>query len=70
MSDEVYAREQKLKVQVEELHIQVDLVKQNKQVQEIVDSDFFKELQTRARNIRSERQKASWVAGSETSSVS
>ncbi len=40
------------------LNIQIDLVRQDKQVKEIVDSDFFKDLQTRARNIRSERQKS------------
>lgn len=63
MTDEIYAREQKLTAQVDELHIQIDLVRQDKQVQEIVDSDFFKDLQARARNIRAERQKSGGAAG-------
>jgi DNA repair ATPase RecN len=58
MTDEVYAREQKLTAQVEVLNIQIDLVKQDKQVQEIVDSGFFKDLQARAKEVREARQKA------------
>lgn len=52
MADKVYQREQTLKHQVEVLKIEIDEVKRNKQVSEIAESDFFKELQTKARDMR------------------
>jgi len=56
MVRQVYAREEKLKQQVQELKIEIDEVKRKKQVKEIVDTDFFQDLQTKARNIRQQRR--------------
>lgn len=52
MAAEVLAREAALKEQVESLKIEVDLVKQQRQVTEITDSDFFKDLQSKAKHLR------------------
>src|SRR6185503_7134426 len=53
MADKVYQREQSLKRQVEALKIEIDETKRKKQVSEIADSDFFRELQAKARDMRS-----------------
>ena len=53
MADKVRQREQSLKRQVEALKIEIDETKRNKQVSEIADSDFFRELQAKARDMRS-----------------
>ncbi|MBD2460432.1 hypothetical protein H6G89_05185 [Oscillatoria sp. FACHB-1407] len=52
MAREVYAREQRLKQTVQELRIEIDEVKRKKQVNEIVESDFFQDLQAKARLAR------------------
>ncbi|MBN1177575.1 MAG: HAMP domain-containing protein [Anaerolineae bacterium] len=52
MVSKVYAREQKLRQRVEELQIIIDEGKRQKQVDEITDSEFFRELQERARKMR------------------
>jgi methyl-accepting chemotaxis protein len=52
MANKVYQREQTLRKQVEALKIEIDESKKAKQVSEIADSDFFKELQAKARNLR------------------
>jgi hypothetical protein len=54
MADKVRQREQTLKRQVEALKIEIDETKRKKQVSEIADSDFFKELQTKARDMRTQ----------------
>ncbi len=56
MSDEVFAREQRLKQQVQELKIEIDESKRREQVSEIVESDFFQDLQSKARAIRRQRR--------------
>jgi HAMP domain-containing protein len=56
MVDKVYQREQTLKRQVARLKIEIDEVKQKEGVQEIVETDFFRHLQTRANDLRSERK--------------
>ena len=53
MVDKVRAREEKLKRQVDELRIMVDKGKQEEQVSEIVDSDFFRDLRAKATDMRS-----------------
>jgi hypothetical protein len=53
MADKVRQREQTLKRQVEALKIEIDETKRKKQVSEIADSDFFRELQAKARDMRS-----------------
>lgn len=52
MVDKVRQREEKLKKQVADLQIMIDESKRQEQVAEIVDSDFFRDLQTKARNLR------------------
>jgi HAMP domain-containing protein len=53
MADKVRHREQTLRKQVEALKIEIDETKRKKQVSEIADSDFFRELQNKARDMRS-----------------
>jgi HAMP domain-containing protein len=52
MVNKVYMREQTLKRQVEELKIEIDETKRMSQVNEIVDTDFFRELQSKAKVMR------------------
>jgi WD40 repeat protein/HAMP domain-containing protein len=52
MAEQVYAREQKLKQEVVELRIQIDESKRNQQVDEITQSDYFRDLQARAKSMR------------------
>jgi HAMP domain-containing protein len=56
MVDKVRQREENLKQQVQELKIEIDEVKRTKQVGEIVESEFFKDLQMKARKIRERSQ--------------
>jgi DNA repair ATPase RecN len=57
MVREVQAREQRLRQQVQELKIEIDEVKKARQVAEITETDYFQELQEKARKLRSrERQ--------------
>ncbi len=56
MAREVYAREQRLKQQVAELRIEVDRTLQVQQVAEITGSDYFQELQQRARAMRKQAE--------------
>jgi hypothetical protein len=53
MAQEVIEREARLKQQLEVLKIEIDQVKQSKQVAEITDNEFFRDLQTKARTLRS-----------------
>jgi HAMP domain-containing protein len=52
MLEKVHGREQVLKQRVAELEIVIDSGKREKQVQEIVDSEFFQDLAARAARIR------------------
>jgi len=52
MANEVYNREQRLKLQVEELRIEVDEARKARQVAEVTDSAYFRELQKRAKDLR------------------
>jgi methyl-accepting chemotaxis protein len=52
MVSKVKQREESLKMQVKELKIEIDDVKRKHQVQEIVDSDFFQNLQSKSKKIR------------------
>jgi len=47
-----YLKTKKLTDQIAELKIQIDEAKKERQVAEITDSDYFKSLQTRAREMR------------------
>jgi CHASE3 domain sensor protein/GAF domain-containing protein len=53
---ESYIREQALRHEIQQLKIEIDEAKRAKQVSEIVDSDFFQNVQTRARALRQRRQ--------------
>ncbi|MCX7593863.1 MAG: DUF3365 domain-containing protein [Fischerella sp.] len=52
MVREVYAREQRLKQQVQELRIKIDENQMARQVDEIARSEFFQKLRQEAKNIR------------------
>jgi len=52
MVGKVYMREQTLRKQVEALKIEIDETKRKAQVSEIADTDFFRELQQKARDMR------------------
>jgi energy-coupling factor transport system substrate-specific component len=52
MAEQVIEREVTLKRQVESLRIEIDQVKQSKQVSEITDNEFFRDLQSKARTLR------------------
>jgi len=56
MVDKVRQREQSLRRQVEELQIMIDESKRDSQVREIVESDFFQDLQAKARSMRKRAQ--------------
>jgi len=55
MARERFAREQGLKKQVQELRIQIDEVKKHQQVKEIVESEYFQELQNKVKDMRAAR---------------
>ena len=52
MAAEVYAREQRLKQQVQQLTIELDEARQAHQVAEITESDYFQQLQATAADLR------------------
>ena len=52
MAREIYAREQSLKQQVQELRIQIDEAKRAREVAEITESDYFRKLKERAQHLR------------------
>jgi len=52
MAREVYAREQRLKQQVQELRIELDEARQTRQVAEIAETDYFQQLQAQAQDLR------------------
>jgi len=52
MAQQIYVREQTLKQQVQELRIEINETKRQKQVKEIVESDFFQDLASRAQTLR------------------
>jgi methyl-accepting chemotaxis protein len=56
MISKVSTREQTLRQQVAELRIEIDESKQQQQVSELTDSDFFQDLTQKAREIRNRRQ--------------
>jgi DNA-binding response OmpR family regulator len=54
MAREVYAREQRLKQQVEQLKIEIDQSKKAHQVAEITETDYFQQLQRKATQLRNQ----------------
>jgi YesN/AraC family two-component response regulator len=53
MAREVYAREQRLKQEVQELRIKIDEARKARLVAEVTESDYFRRLQQRAHALRS-----------------
>ncbi|MBN1657621.1 MAG: response regulator [Anaerolineae bacterium] len=52
MAREVYAREQRLKQEVQELRIELDQAKRERQVSEITETEYFQQLRARLHEIR------------------
>lgn len=52
MAEEVYAREQRLKRQVQELIIELDQAKKERQVAEITETEYFRRLKEKAQHLR------------------
>jgi hypothetical protein len=52
MAKEVYAREQKLKQEVQRLNIQIDEQKRAQQVSQITETDYFQDLQRKVKQLR------------------
>jgi HAMP domain-containing protein len=51
-----YIRDESMREEINKLRIEVDLAKQNKQVDEIAESDYFKNLQVQAELMRKKRK--------------
>jgi GAF domain-containing protein len=51
-----FKREESLRQEISKLRIEVDLVKQAKQVSEITESDYFQQLQVKAQKLRENRK--------------
>jgi len=52
MAEQVAVRERKLREQVKALRVEIDQERRKQSVEEVVDSDFFRELESRAAQIR------------------
>jgi hypothetical protein len=52
---EIQRREAQLKAQIEQLSIEIDEVKRTRKVQEITETDYFRDLQAKARQMRKEQ---------------
>lgn len=52
MAREVFERERRLKAEVQQLRIEIDETKAAREVTEITDTDYFRELQEKARSLR------------------
>jgi DNA-binding response OmpR family regulator len=52
MAREVFERERRLKAQVQQLRIEIDEAKTARQVAEITDTDYFRDLQEKASKLR------------------
>jgi GAF domain-containing protein len=55
---EAYLRERSLRQEIQQLRIEIDEVKRQQQVEAIVESDFFQNLRSKARAIRSRNRGA------------
>ena len=51
----IYWREERLRAEVMQLRIEIDKVKRDKQVTDITDTEYFKELKSRASELRSRK---------------
>jgi two-component system cell cycle response regulator len=55
MARQVYAREQSLRQQVQELRVEIDEVKKARQVAEITETEYFRDLAAKAQKLRQQR---------------
>ncbi len=55
MAAQVQKREEELRKEIMQLRIEIDETKRQKQVSEIVETDFFQDLQSKARSMRKQR---------------
>ncbi|MDH5505605.1 MAG: DUF3365 domain-containing protein [Anaerolineae bacterium] len=53
---EVHERTQKLRQQLQSLRIEIDEIKKHEQIEEVVDTPFFKDLQSKAQNLRNNHE--------------
>lgn len=56
MATNVREREEELRQEIAQLKIEIDQTKREKQVEEIVESDFFQDIKSRAREMRRKRE--------------
>jgi CheY-like chemotaxis protein len=56
MARQVYAREQSLRQQLQELQIEIDEVKKARQVAEITETEYFRDLCAKAQRLRQRRR--------------
>ncbi|KXK21794.1 MAG: sensor protein [Chloroflexi bacterium OLB15] len=63
MTREVYDREQKLKQEVRRLEIQIDHAKREREVKQITETDYFQQLQSKAKNMRDQQETKSLQEG-------
>jgi hypothetical protein len=52
MAEQVAIREQRLREQVKALRVEIDQERRRRSVEEVTDSDFFRDLQTKAATMR------------------
>lgn len=62
MSAIVWERETNLKAEVAELRIEIDLSRKQKQLESIVESDFFRQLEIEAERLRNNLKEAPFIA--------
>lgn len=55
MARQVYAREQSLRQQLQELRVEIDEVKKTRQVAEITETEYFRDLCAKAQRLRQRR---------------
>jgi two-component system cell cycle response regulator len=55
MARQVYAREQRLRQQLQELRVEIDEVKKTRQVAEITETEYFRDLCAKAQKLRQRR---------------
>ncbi len=56
MAGEIYNREERLKKEVRDLKIEIDKTKQKAEVSKIVDTDYFRNLRTKAKELREKHE--------------
>lgn len=56
MATQVKKRENQLRQEIAQLKIEIDEAKRQRQVDEIVDSEYFQDIQSRAQNLRKKRK--------------